>query len=109
MSSRKGFLVGYIGRNIYKIYLSVSQKVEQLRGLIFVEKNKSLLSFYYSDFASNMSIETLYNSSATSINNSFYPTEEQNEIPETQSDISLVNSEIETSPRRSGRIRHVSQ
>ena len=114
--SREGFLVGYIGQNIYKIYFPDSEKVEQLRDVIFVEEDKSLEtplkpheSFYYPELASKMSVETPHNSSATPINKDSHSEKAQNEIPDTDSDISLVNSEIETPPRRSGRIQHAPQ
>ena len=84
--------------------------------MIFVEQDKSLEtplkpheSFYYPELASNVSVETPHNSSAIPINKDSHPAEAQNEISDTESDISPVNSEIETPPRRSRRIRHAPQ
>lgn len=61
-----------------------SEKVEQLRDLIFVEEDKSLetplnphKTFYYLELASIMLVETPNNSSATPINKHSYPVEAQ--------------------------------
>ena len=84
--------------------------------MIFVKGDKSLeamlkthKSFYYPELASNMSVEIPHNSSSTPINKDSHPAEAQNEIPDAGSDISLVNSEIETPPRCSRKIQHAPQ
>ncbi len=65
--------------------------------------------FTSTELASNVSVETPHNFSATLITKDSHPAESQNEIPDTDSDISPVNSEIATPPRRSGRIQHAPQ
>ena len=66
---------------LQQIYFLDSEKIEQLRDVIFVEEDKFLKtplkpheSFYYPELASN------HNSSATPINKDSHPEEAQNEI-----------------------------
>ena len=58
--SRKGFLVGYLGQNIYKIYFPETGKIQQLRDITIIEDDQLLATllpdqetFSYPDFASN--------------------------------------------------------
>ena len=56
-----------------------------------------------------MSVEISHNFSATPTNKDSHPAEAQHKIPNTDSDISPDNSEIETLLRRSGRLRYAEQ
>ncbi len=65
--------------------------------------------FTYPKIASNVSVEISHNFSATPTNKDSPPAEAKYKIPNTDSDISPDNSEIETLLRHSGRIRYAEQ
>ena len=108
--SREGFLVGYSGQNIYKIYFPETGKIEHLRDVIFMENDESLETslaedrdlFYYPDFNSE-------DTPATTDENIPQFIEPPVELSDTESGLSPIHSDIETPPRRSTRTRHEPQ
>ena len=105
MPSREGFLVGYLGQNIYKIYFPETGKIERLRDITFMEDDQPLEtplpdqeSFYYPDFASDEVAE-----------HQLHLTEANTDLSDNDSELSPVDSGMETPPRRSTRMRHAPQ
>ena len=95
--SQKGFLVGYSGQNIYKIYFPKTGKIGHLRDVIFIKNDESLETslaedrdlFYYLDFNSEDTPATIDENIPQFI-------EQPVELSDTDSRLSSIHSNIET-------------